>query len=240
MLRAMVPASKSLWILEDDPEACFVYQQMFVKHPGTRYFENLATLDEAFRQCAESERGWPQLLIADLWLPDGSFLDYLGSDHAFRLLKMPFLVVSGCDDEAVLRACFEEGAIDFLIKPFKKAELRVKVDRLLAPASRKGRSADYEFDPERLTVTHGGQSVELTARELQIFSILHRSNPKPVKRKELEDGVWKGAAVSNKVLDVHLFHLRRKLEPLRLRIEFSAPDGYRLNGADLSLRLMLP
>src|SRR4051812_29006150 len=96
----------TIWILEDDIGAQFVYEETL----GIRYqIENFNTVDALRRRLTES-RNRPGLIIADLRLPDQSFLSFLNSKEASLLRNSPFLVVSSVDDLDSLRFCFSAGA----------------------------------------------------------------------------------------------------------------------------------
>ena len=97
---------KKIWILEDDHGCLFVYQDILDIRYSTRYFK---TLDEFKTALEESAGDLPDLVIADLKLPDGSFLTFLSSDDNKKLLDMPFLVISSVNDIDALRFCFEDG-----------------------------------------------------------------------------------------------------------------------------------
>jgi DNA-binding response OmpR family regulator len=69
---------------------------------------------------------------------------------------------------------------------------------------------------------------QLTAKELQIFSVLHREQGKRLTRQKLQSEVWGDVAVGGKALDVHLFNLRRKIAALGVEILHEEGDGYML------------
>ncbi len=219
----------TLWILEDESALQFVYAEILENEYDLQFFSSL----ESFRKSAATDSSGCDLLVADLRLQDGNFLDFLASPDAHQLVRCPFIVVSSLDHQQTLRQCFNEGALDYLTKPFTAAELVVKVERLLqqrksASSKDENGAGGIELDAAKLRVKWGTQDARLTAKELQIFSILHTAVGTAVSRRRLQAEVWGDAKVSHKSLDVHIFHLRRKLEKLGLQIECDLNGGFRL------------
>lgn len=223
-----------IWILEDDPSILFVYQDILNSLYDVQTFQNLDSFIASAKEDMADQLVAPDLLITDLKLNNDSFVDFLTSDQSVSLLTCPFIVVSGADDLEILRICFEEGASDYLTKPFTKNELLVKVERLLrhSVANEVGPPSSIDgivFDPRTLSLRMGGSSpVILTAKQVQIYSILDRANGKPVARETLEKELWPDVTVSAKSLDVHIFHLRQKLKKLKLQISWHPELGYAL------------
>ncbi len=107
--------NKALWVLEDDRGCQFVYEQTLDHRYQTRYFRSL----QDFIQALKADGPKPALIIADLMLSDGNFLEFLTNSES-DILVIPFIIVSSVDDIDALRFCFKEGALDYLTKPFKK------------------------------------------------------------------------------------------------------------------------
>lgn len=207
--------NKEVWILEDDPGCVFVYQEILTFRYHLRFFESLKEVQLALQEAH------PHLMIADLLVKDGHFFDLLSSSNTRHLLQIPFIVVSSLDDLDALRFCFEEGAIDYLIKPFKKNELIVKVERAISHAS-------LEFIPSSHKATllplpsHQLQTEEdlseLTRKEVSIFNLFLRAKDMTLVRDEILSKVWCTTHVHPKTLDVHLYNLRKKLQKLGFNI----------------------
>lgn len=235
-------SNESIWILEDDEGARFVYQQSLGFRYHLQFFENLAALTQKTSQLSSGQAQLPDLIIADLRLPDGDFLNYVTQQNGLLILNTPFLVVSSVDDLDVLRACFEEGAGDYLTKPFSKNELIVKVQRILNKPVVK---EQFELDPMTLRVKKqdaAGETdfAQLTARELQIFSVLRQNLGTGISRKELLKKVWDNTAVTSKTLDVHLFNIRRKLAKIGIEIKIREPETLYLSGDGVNPQLGRP
>jgi len=220
-----------VWILEDDEEAVLVYQQMLELRYHLTIFKNLGELETRLTDIQNGSGLPPGLLIADLRLPDGNFISFLNQSNCKKLISEPFIIVSSCDDVDVLRACFEEGATDYLVKPFMKSELIVKTERLLNRATlpRSTRKSDISIEAFDFTLRRGNDTyTQLTAKELKIFSIFYKSLGRKISRQKLQEEIWGNINVSPKTLDVHIFNLRKKIQRLEMEIIFMTPDSFQL------------
>jgi two-component system, OmpR family, response regulator len=111
----------------------------------------------------------------------------------------------------------DEGADDYLVKPFDFGELLARLRALIRrdPADRAAQLevGDLLVDPETRIVTRDGNEIELTARELAVLEVLARNAGRVVTRTELLGQVWdEDYDGSPNVVDVYVGYLRRKLE----------------------------
>lgn len=211
----------ALWILEDDPQARFVYEEVLSSVYALRFFTQLSELPRS------DERQLPRGMIADLRLPDGEFVAWV-RDQSPRTLwigQIPFLVSSSLEDLTTLRDSYAIGARDYLVKPFRKSELLVKLERML----RAGHE-ELRLVTEALQLARGSQRSEtLTSKEFQILSaLMKRPIGETIPRASVLEAVWGGTKVSHQAFDVHLSHLRRKIAGLNVEIEFVVPQAYRV------------
>lgn len=157
------------------------------------------------------------LVVLDWLLPGQSGPDVCAAFRA-RGLAIPVLMLTARDSVADRVAGLNRGADDYLTKPFAFAELLARIHALL----RRGgvsqppvlRVADLELDPVRHRVTRGGVAIELTAKELGILEYLMRHAGRVITRTELGEHVWKEEHDNlTNLVDVHVSHLRRKIDP---------------------------
>ncbi len=158
------------------------------------------------------------LVLLDWMLPGRDGIAVLRTLRA-RSVTTPVLLLTARDtvDDRVLG--FESGADDYLIKPFAFAELIARVRALLrrAPATEplRRRLADLSLDLETRTVFRGERRVELTSREFDLLAYLLRQPGQVVTREMLAKDVWretKRVTPLDNVIDVHIAHLRRKID----------------------------
>ena len=155
------------------------------------------------------------LVLLDLNLPDGDGIDWL------RRLRtggqaMPVLIMTARDGLPDRVAGLDQGADDYLVKPFEPEELlarmRVALRRSEGRASPVLQHGDLEVDPAGRTVRRAGQSVTLRAKEFALLMVLLRASGQVVTRQRLEEALYGfDEALESNALEVHMHHLRRKL-----------------------------
>jgi two-component system, OmpR family, copper resistance phosphate regulon response regulator CusR len=158
------------------------------------------------------------LVVLDWMLPGRDGIEVLRALRA-RGAKTPVLLLTARDAVADRVFGFESGADDYLIKPFAFAELIARIRSLLrrVPVAEplRRRLADLTLDLETRTVWRGDRRIELTSREFELLAYLLRQPGQPVTREMLAKDVWretKRATPLDNVIDVHVAHLRRKVD----------------------------
>ena len=158
------------------------------------------------------------LLILDLMLPGRDGLEILRTVRQ-RGLATPVIILSARDTVEDRIRGLDQGADDYLVKPFAFEELLARIRALL----RRGRVqdvlrfvvADLEADRVTRRVTRGGRDVELTAREYELLDYLLLHQGRVVSREMLARDVWHEVARAtplDNVIDVHIARLRRKID----------------------------
>lgn len=155
------------------------------------------------------------LVLLDLSLPDGDGLDWL------RRLRdggqaLPVLIMTARDALPDRVAGLDQGADDYLVKPFEPDELlarmRVALRRSEGRASPQLRHGDLVVDPAAHTVQRQGQPVALRAKEFALLLVLLRASGQVVTRQRLEEALYGfNESLESNALEVHMHHLRRKL-----------------------------
>lgn len=196
---------KTIWILEDDQGCQFVYDQILQEEFSITYFDNIQKFKTFFK---DEKRERPVMIIADLMLNDGNFLNFLTQGvHPSLGSEIPFIIVSSNDDIEALRLCFREGANDYITKPFKKNELLVKIETILK--TRKTLTGSIKQN-----IQIDGKKVEgLTQKQIKLLELFLNNDNREVDRDQILDKVWGDTSVHPKTIDVHLYNLRRKLHP---------------------------
>ena len=158
------------------------------------------------------------LVVLDWMLPGRDGIEILKTLRA-RGSKTPVLLLTARDavEDRVLG--LENGADDYLVKPFAFAELLARIRSLLrrsSPADAlKKTVADLLVDLEARRVTRAGKPIELTPREFDLLAYLLRQPGQVVTREMLAREVWGEAnriTPLDNVIDVHIAHLRRKVD----------------------------
>lgn len=181
------------------------------------------------RDGAEAElalaNGVYDLAMLDLGLPRRDGMDILRSVRRAgteQNRKLPVLIITARDSVADRVAGLDEGADDYLVKPFDLDELlaraRAVIRRHEGRASPERTYGALSIDPARRRVTFRGTPVDLSAREFAVLEALMKEPGAVVSREKLEDAVYGwGEEVESNSIEVHLHHLRRKLAPELIR-----------------------
>jgi two-component system copper resistance phosphate regulon response regulator CusR len=155
------------------------------------------------------------LVILDLMLPDMNGLEVLERIRS-RRVGPPVLILSarGAVDDRVKG--LEEGADDYLVKPFAFVELLARVRALLRrgqPAPEKLEVADLSMDCVRRRVSRAGTAIELAPKEFGILEYLMRNKGRPLSRTMIVEHVWDMDydGLTN-IVDVYIRHLRSKID----------------------------
>ena len=172
------------------------------------------------------ERHRPALVVLDLMLPE---LDGRAVVRAVRgddaAAATPILIVSARGSTIDRIAGLEDGADDYLPKPFSPAELVLRVKSILrrtassrattadAPARPTLMLGDLLVDPDRYEVTRDGEPIPLTRVEFRLLTALIEADGRVLTRDQLLDAVWgrDQADVLDRTVDVHVGRLRDKL-----------------------------
>lgn len=193
-----------------------------------------ATLREGLMQAATRR---PDLVIADLGLPDGDGVDFIRELRTWS--EAPVIVLSARTREKEKVVALDAGADDYITKPFGVGELlartRASLRRLRAgkpPEDAVVRFGDIEVDSPARVVRKAGREVHLTPIEYRLLGVLIANAGRVLTHPFLLRAVWgPGRAESTHYLRVHMGKLRQKLEddsarPRHLLTETGV--GYRL------------
>jgi DNA-binding response OmpR family regulator len=173
--------------------------------------------EEALRRFA-SER--VDLVVLDIMLPK---LDGLEVCKRLRAeSEVPIIMLTARDDELDKVLGLELGADDYITKPFSIREFRSRVRALLRRASASRQVVDdgeliaadqLTIDLGRRAVEVGGKRVQLTYVEFELLRILASHPGRVYNRRMLLEELWGGADYREpRTIDVHVRHLREKLE----------------------------
>jgi DNA-binding response OmpR family regulator len=149
------------------------------------------------------------------------------------------ITAKGAEDDVV--AGFKAGADDYIPKPFSLRELMVRVEAVLRRAGKTTGEQQLElgeirFDGHHLVAECRGRSVEITRREMDIVSYLHRHSQRIVSKKELLTEVWQyaDAGIETRTVEIHMLKLRKKISAIAGDGPFITTvrgEGYRLDAA---------
>lgn len=178
----------------------------------------------------------PALVLLDLGLPDMDGIEFIRNMREWS--EVPIIVLSAQGLEERKIAALEEGADDYLTKPFSSGELLARIKAALRRASGKSTaSAVFEigglvFDAEKRQVRVDGTEVHLTPIEYKLLATLVKYAGKVVTHSQLLKEVWGKSSNENAhYLRIYTQHLREKLGDSALKPKYiltEAGVGYRL------------
>jgi DNA-binding response OmpR family regulator len=158
------------------------------------------------------------LILLDLMLPGRDGIEILKVLRK-RELQTPVLILTAKDAVEDRIHGLDNGADDYMVKPFAFSELLARIRAIL----RRGRNeellhlkiADLQLDLTTRKVQRGNKMLDLTTREFELLEFLIRNQNQPVSREMLAKNIWHGfnrATSLDNVIDVHIARLRKKVD----------------------------
>jgi two-component system KDP operon response regulator KdpE len=176
----------------------------------------------------------PDVILLDLGLPDQ---DGKAVIRTIRIKHdVPIIVISARHQEGEKIAALDEGADDYVDKPFEIGELMARIRVVLrrkpgAEAVTRYRSGPLSIDFETRHVTLGGETLKLSPKEYDLLLALARNPGRVVTHKRLLAAGWGSDSADTQYLRVYMGLLRQKIEedPSDPRLLLTEPGvGYRI------------
>ncbi len=202
--------------------------------------EMAATGEEALLKAIDTP---PDLVVLDLMLPDRPGIEVCRELRTW--MTAPILILSVRSNEADKITALDEGADDYLTKPFSAGELLARIRALLRRAAALTspppvvHAGDLEIDIARRRVRRAGEDVALTPTEFDILALLARNAGLVCTQRMILEQIWGPEwAEDAQTLRVHVSNLRKKIEPRSggprhiitepgVGFRFAAPDELR-------------
>jgi DNA-binding response OmpR family regulator len=199
----------SVLVVEDD---------QFVRSALIRHLTDAAhtvrSVGTALEALHEVARVGFDVVILDLGLPD------LDGAEALKMLRaitdVPVIVATARDDEGEIVRLLNDGADDYLVKPFSVEHLSARIAAVLrrsreTEVSQVLRVGGLRIDVLSREAVLDGVTLDLTRREFDLLAFLAARPGVVVPRRELLAEVWQQAYGDDQTIDVHLSWLRRKI-----------------------------
>jgi two-component system response regulator AdeR len=208
--------TKRVLIIEDDADAADVLDA-YLQREGYEVQiagDGISGLDKALR--------WkPDLVLLDVMLPGMSGTDVLATLR--RETRTPVIMVTAMGDMPDKIGALREGADDYVVKPYNPGEVVARVQAVLRrTASGEKNSAvlrwqALEVDADALTAAVNSPAgdnryLDLTPTEFSILSTLMRAPTRPFSRQYLLEQCLPESEALERVVDTHVYNLRKKLE----------------------------
>lgn len=174
-----------------------------------------------------------ELAIIDMQLPDGTGFDV---SEIFKNNATSVIFLTVVDDENTIVRAFDEGAQDYIVKPFRIRELLARVRRILSANIKNGEKDNIIYmghaviHTDEAKVYVNDKIIELTALEYRLLLIFASNKGILLTRQQILDKIWDadGNFVEDNTLTVYVKRLREKLGEA-IHIETVRGMGYRVD-----------
>lgn len=216
-----------IYVVEDDDN---------IREIETIALKNSNYLVKAFARATDFYRALndilPDLVLMDVMLPDENGCDIvrqLRSQSATK--RLPVIMVTAKTSEMDMVKGLDDGADDYIKKPFSVLELLSRVKALLRRSTEETqqqlRVGDIQLDNARRTVLAQGKNVELTYKEYELLRYLMINAEMVLSRESIMRFVWgTDFEGETRTVDMHIKTLRQKLGPCGRQIGTVRNVGY--------------
>jgi len=210
-------------IVDDDVELCALLKE-FLERDGYE----VSFVHEGPAGLIQAATAIYDLVVLDLMLPGMDGIEVLKQLRESSRVPVIILTARGEGEDRI--AGLESGADDYLAKPFNPRELQARIRAILRRAvAPRGRIEvnGVSLDPGTREVFCDQRPVEMTTLEFDILELLVRSAGRVVSRDMLMESMYNRKATPfDRSIDMHVSHLRRKLETTRTLIKTVRGIGY--------------
>jgi two-component system alkaline phosphatase synthesis response regulator PhoP len=220
-----------LILLVDDEPSIQQLAQMYLERDGFRV--KSVSDGEAALDAVRTLR--PALVVLDVMLPK---LDGFEVCKRLRQRDDPaaIIMLTARDEDVDKILGLELGADDYLTKPFNPRELVARVKAILRRGDRRGNTipapiqlAELTIDPASREVHLGAQTLDMRTQEFDLLLTLAQARGRVLTREQLLQQAWGFDFYGQtRTVDVHVAHLRKKLEGSSVKIETITGVGYKL------------
>jgi two-component system phosphate regulon response regulator PhoB len=226
---------QTVLVVSDDQDTCTLLRTI-LEADGFRVvcaFDGVSGL-------ATATANVPNVILIDVNLPRMNGLQLLQHLREPGITAfIPIVMISGAASETDLVLSLEQGADDYIVRPFKSRELVARLRAVLrrSGGDRRGvaerRIGPLAIDENAHTVTYQDESVAITHTEFQILDLLAKNAGMAISREQIIQASRKsGHPVLARSVDVHIRSIRRKLKGGANLIVTIRAVGYRLKGID--------
>ena len=206
-------AQPTVLLVDDDAELCSLMSDFFTQHSF-----RLQAVHDGRRGLAQALDGAYDLVLLDVMMPGLDGFELLRQLR--RRSNVPVIMLTARTEHSDRITGLNAGADDYLPKPFAPAELLARIQAVLRRTA-----AQSSFQPDVIEVNgirlnsgtrsvwRGRTPVDVTSIEYDILDVLIRSAGRAVSRDQLSAVLYQREALPfDRALDVHVSHLRKKLE----------------------------
>lgn len=224
-----------IYILDDEPDILDLVDLSLSKAGfATACFERWEALKAALNEAL------PSLLVLDLMLPDADGMQICRELRAdARYQNMPIVMLTARVGIADRISGLEDGADDYITKPFAAQELIARIKAVLRRLSWQKEARVYEIadglvlDLNRFEASLNGKRIDLTLTEFKLLQLLTKRPGWVYTRAQMLDYLWgNDKVVIDRTIDVHIKNLRDKIRPYDVCIKPVRGVGYKYSRED--------
>lgn len=227
------PDRPTIVLLEDDEDEARITSQALRKDYECKVFSTISAIRTYLSQ--EDDGSAVRGFVIDLNLTDGDGCTVI-PDIKAKFPHHPVLILSSRTTTSDKVAGFVMGVDDYVTKPCDPIELLYRLHARINKAfSRENDSTSLRYkslrlDLQKLRVFTGAdeRGIELSANETKLLSLLLRNPGKCFSRTEILERLWQGVFVSDRTIDSHISHLRKKISSTDVMIHSVYGAGYKL------------
>ncbi|NHM30567.1 response regulator transcription factor [Neobacillus terrae] len=212
---------KNKVLVVDDEQSIVTLLQYNLEQAG---FDVITAMDgEEGKELALKEK--PNIIVLDLMLPKMDGMEVCKELRQQRVMT-PILMLTAKDDELDKILGLELGADDYMIKPFSPREVIARVKAILRRTQNPSETneaetvsegtiiiGDLHLFPDQYVAVFKGETLELTLKEFELLLFLAQNKNRVLTRDQLLSAVWNyDFAGDTRIVDVHVSHLREKIE----------------------------
>jgi DNA-binding response OmpR family regulator len=232
---APADASLNILVVDDESDLREMLSRSFSRegHRVTAVADGRAAIDRASTEPYD-------IILLDVALGAGPDGYEVCRTLRSRRNVVPIIMLTALDSEADAVLGLEAGGDDYVTKPFGLAELRSRIRAVLRRAGTRAIGAELlsvgpiALDRSQREVSVEGEPVKLTFSEFELLDALMTEPGRLLNRQELLRAIWGDSAYRDpRAIDVHIRHLREKLEPEPEKPQYILTvrgAGYRLRG----------
>jgi two-component system phosphate regulon response regulator PhoB len=230
-MRAMLWVVKpKILVVDDEPEAVELLE-FNLKQAG--YV--VSTAGDGADALKRARSQTPDMIVLDVMLPE---MDGFEICKSLRLdsstAKIPIIMLTAKAAEIDRVLGLELGADDYLTKPFSPRELLLRIKKILGRGQTEEklrdqlRFGDLLIDVPRHIASWKGKTIELTATEFRLLTVLSQRAGRVQSRDQLLRDVWEyDSLIDTRTVDTHMRRLREKLGPASKHLDTVRGVGYR-------------
>lgn len=203
---------KKILLIEDDLDLHYIICKFLMNNNYT--IQSAYSGDSAYELIQHNDY---DLILLDLMLPGITGETLLTSLRQFT--QTPVMILSSKTSVTDRVWTLQQGADDYLTKPFEKSELLARVEALLRRSSTYTNKKLLIYKNLELNLTSRQFKVkqipvDLTSKEFELIGLLMKDPSKVLTKNELFQAIWQEVYVEDNSLNVHISNLRKKMKQL--------------------------